>query len=187
MISRVQACSRYGAITNLGWALQGLFCRVCHFLQPLDFLQPWHFVISSKLLPHKAVVKWMSFSTVFFFFFFCCTDWDGQWSHDTAVVCAAMSQGSNQINVDLSSAWSSDNHLRVISQEKPQPSITKINVKITYIKFYSNLPGANESTKLVHVCVIRRYPFVVIIHKPHIMYRQTSSIRYTSLGNKIVD
>ena len=47
-------------------------------------------------------------------------------------------------NVDWSSAESSDIHKRAISQEMPQLSITKICLKITYIKFYSNLPGANE-------------------------------------------
>ena len=35
-------------------------------------------------------------------------------------------------------------HLRVISQEIPQPSITKTSLKIVYLKFHSNLPGANE-------------------------------------------
>ena len=31
-----------------------------------------------------------------------------------------------------------------ISQEMPQPSVTEIRLKITYLKFHSNLPGANE-------------------------------------------
>ena len=39
---------------------------------------------------------------------------------------------------------SSDIHIRAISQEMPQPSITEICLKITYLKFYSNFPGANE-------------------------------------------
>ena len=30
------------------------------------------------------------------------------------------------------------------SQEIPQPSITKISLKIPYLKFHSNLPGVNE-------------------------------------------
>ena len=34
--------------------------------------------------------------------------------------------------------------IRAISQEMPQPSITKIYLKITYLKFHSNFPGANE-------------------------------------------
>ena len=36
------------------------------------------------------------------------------------------------------------NYLRLTSQEKPQPSITKIDLKITYLKSHSNLPGTNE-------------------------------------------
>ena len=39
---------------------------------------------------------------------------------------------------------SSDIQIRTISQEIPQPSITKICLKITCLKFNSNFPGANE-------------------------------------------
>ena len=46
--------------------------------------------------------------------------------------------------VDSSSAWSSDIHLRAISQDIPQPSVTKISLKIAYLKFQSNLSGAND-------------------------------------------
>ena len=35
-------------------------------------------------------------------------------------------------------------HLRTISQEIPQPSTTRISLKIIYLKFNLNLPGANE-------------------------------------------
>ena len=42
---------------------------------------------------------------------------------------------------------SSDIHIRAISQEMSQPSVTKIRLKITYIKFYWNSPGANELTE----------------------------------------
>ena len=42
-------------------------------------------------------------------------------------------------------AWSpSGIHLKASALEIPQPSITKISLKITYLKFHSNLPGANE-------------------------------------------
>ena len=54
-------------------------------------------------------------------------------------------------SVDLSSVRSSDNHLRVISQEIPQPWITKIGLKITYLKFKENLPEANELMPLESV------------------------------------
>ena len=43
--------------------------------------------------------------------------------------------------------WSSvqiDIRLRAISQEMPWPSINKICLKITYLNFHSNFPGANE-------------------------------------------
>ena len=43
---------------------------------------------------------------------------------------------------------SSDIHIRTISQEMPQPSITKICLKITCLKFHSNFAGANELNSL---------------------------------------
>ena len=47
-------------------------------------------------------------------------------------------------NVDLSPARCSGIHLSAILQEIPQPSVTEISSKITYLKLCSNLPGANE-------------------------------------------
>ena len=46
--------------------------------------------------------------------------------------------------VDLSSVRSSDNHLKVILQEIPEPPITNISLNITYLKFDESFPGANE-------------------------------------------
>ena len=41
--------------------------------------------------------------------------------------------------------WSpSDIHIRAISLEVPQPSVTEICLKIMYLNFHSNFPGANE-------------------------------------------
>ena len=39
---------------------------------------------------------------------------------------------------------SSDHQLRAISQEIPQPSVTKVSLKISYLKLCLNLPGHNE-------------------------------------------
>ena len=55
-------------------------------------------------------------------------------------------------NVDLSPIRSSDIHLRAITQEIPQPSISKISVKIEYLKFHSNPPGANKLNVSVFGC-----------------------------------
>ena len=49
-------------------------------------------------------------------------------------------------NVALSSVRSIDIHLMVILQKIPQPPIIKINLKITFLKFLSNISGANEFT-----------------------------------------
>ena len=48
-------------------------------------------------------------------------------------------------NAALSLVRSSDIHLQTISQDLPRPPITKI----TYLKFHSNLPGANKLKKSV--------------------------------------
>ena len=48
------------------------------------------------------------------------------------------------VDFDFSSLRNSDIHLMAVSQEMPQPSTTEIILKITCIKFYSNLPGVNE-------------------------------------------
>ena len=53
-------------------------------------------------------------------------------------------------NVDLSLVRSIDIHLRVISQEIPQPLITKICLK-TSSKFNSILPGVNDSTHCLFI------------------------------------
>ena len=45
---------------------------------------------------------------------------------------------------------SSDIHIWAISQEMPQPPITKICLKITYLKFRSVFPGANELNWITH-------------------------------------
>ena len=58
----------------------------------------------------------------------------GAWQHQTIT----------WTNADLSSVRSIDINLRTILQEMPQPSITKFSLKIIYLKFLSNLPGANE-------------------------------------------
>ena len=47
-------------------------------------------------------------------------------------------------NFDWSSVKSINIHIRAISQEMPQPSITKICLKITCLKFHSNFSGVSE-------------------------------------------
>ena len=49
-------------------------------------------------------------------------------------------------NVDLPSVWCNGIHLRAISQEIHESPITKLNLKITYLRFHSNLTGTNELT-----------------------------------------
>ena len=52
-------------------------------------------------------------------------------------------------NVDWSSVKSNDIHIRAISQQMPQPSITKFRLKITCLEFQSNFPGASELLRSV--------------------------------------
>ena len=54
-----------------------------------------------------------------------------------------------------SSVKSTDIHIRAISLEMPQPAITKICLKFTYLKFDLNFPGANELMMTwSHSCLI---------------------------------
>ena len=63
-------------------------------------------------------------------------------------------QAITWINVEVSALRSSDVHLKAISLEISQPSVTKISVKIIFLRFYWNLPGANELTTCIG-CVVR--------------------------------
>ena len=71
-------------------------------------------------------------------------------------------------NVDWSSVKSSDIHIKAISQQMPQPSITKIRLKITYLKFSSNFPGANELT----VAGVILHKMLPISYEFHFCFRE---------------
>ena len=53
-------------------------------------------------------------------------------------------------NVDLSPVKSSAINLRASSREISQPSISKISLKIVYLKFHSIIPGPNELIMTYH-------------------------------------
>ena len=59
-------------------------------------------------------------------------------------IVACWLQAITWTNVDLSSVRYCIIHLRAISQMIPQPSIMKISLTMTYLKFHLNLPGVNE-------------------------------------------
>ena len=63
---------------------------------------------------------------------------------------ACRHQTITRTNVYLSSVKSSHDHLRAISPKIFQPPITKISLKIAYLKFRSNLPGASELTLVAY-------------------------------------
>ena len=58
--------------------------------------------------------------------------------------CCWRYQAITWTNVVWSSVKSSDIHIKSITQEMHQPSITKICLKITCLQFNSNFPGANK-------------------------------------------
>ena len=70
-------------------------------------------------------------------------------------------------NVDWSSVKSSDIHIRAISQEMPQPSITKICLKISCLKFcegtnelhYSHVSFIGEMLTVYHCKLYINYHF----------------------------
>ena len=61
-----------------------------------------------------------------------------------AMACYLTAPTITWTNIDLSLLRSSDIHLRAISLEISLPSVTKISLKIIFLIFYWNLPGANE-------------------------------------------
>ena len=50
--------------------------------------------------------------------------------------------------IDLSLMRFCDNHLRAFSHQTPWPWITEMSLKITYLNFESNLPGAIELSEI---------------------------------------
>ena len=62
------------------------------------------------------------------------------------VACCLTAPSHYLNNVDLSLVRSSDIQVMAISQSIPQSSTIEFTLKITYLKFHSNLPGANEWT-----------------------------------------
>ena len=74
---------------------------------------------------------------------------DAIWRHrsmSTLTQVMACCQAITWTSVDSSSVRSSDIQLRATQPKIVHPSITKISLKITCLKFYLNLPGANELT-----------------------------------------
>ena len=73
--------------------------------------------------------------------------WPVAWRH----------QAITWTNVNLSSLWSIDVHLRAVSVEISQPSVTKISLNIIFLRFYWNLPGVSELTRVydfMRICVL---------------------------------
>ena len=79
-----------------------------------------------------------------------------QWRHMAIRIWVIIGSGNNIAwrhqaitlnSVRLSLVKPDDIYLNRFSQQIPQPSIIKIKLQITYLKFPSNLPGANELNK----------------------------------------
>ena len=43
--------------------------------------------------------------------------------------------------------------------QMPQPSVIEISLKITYLNFFSNLPGVNKLRVLVNTCTTEDSPY----------------------------
>ena len=66
------------------------------------------------------------------------------WSTLAQVMACCLTAPSHYLNQCWLIVKSSDIHIRAISQEMSQLSVTTTRLKITYIKFHSNFPGTNE-------------------------------------------
>ena len=80
--------------------------------------------------------------------------------------------------------------MRVISQELPQPSITKICLKITCLKFHSNFPRANELIKGFY-CTFHIYSefgwhimTYIPAQVPHLLLTRPPKVEGASLSEK---
>ena len=71
--------------------------------------------------------------------------------HISSINISRRHQTKTWTNVDLSSVRFSDNHLMAVSQEIPQAINYEISLKIPYVKFHSNRPGASEFKRTMSV------------------------------------
>ena len=78
---------------------------------------------------------------------------------------------------------SSGIHLRAVSQEILEPPITKISLKIGFLKFHSNLPGANELIARVVKYSLSPYRRSHLGIPPHLGGIHVGGTKYSS--NKI--
>ena len=70
-------------------------------------------------------------------------------------------------------------HIRATSREMPQPSVTKICLKITYLKFHSNFPGANEL-----ICNVSS-DITLLTHWGRVTHIYVSRLTITGSGNSL--
>ena len=81
---------------------------------------------------------------------------------------------------------SSDIHIRAISHDMPQSPITKICLKITYLKFHSNFPEANELIITSHDIPwnVITYPcnrYILLVHNSSYNHNINNTTHETSL------
>ena len=102
-------------------------------------------------------------------------------------------------NVDWSSVETRETDIRAISQQMPKPSITKIGLIITCLKFHSDFPGANESPPFIftyiftytyirvraRVCKSRQTCSMIVLHWNFMHHEILHWFYYwTNLGNR---
>ena len=93
--------------------------------------------------------------------------------------------GITWTNVDLSSLRSSDVNLMAISFEISQPSVTKISLKIIFLRVYWNFPGTNELThwgRVTHICVSK---LAIIDSDKAIIWTNAGILLIGPLGTKL--
>ena len=81
------------------------------------------------------------------------------------------------LGLDWSSVKSSGINIREISHGMPKPSITKICLKITCLRFHSNFPGANElrsmlTNNIVHTWLLTGWWHVDLLSTPHLLAKR---------------
>ena len=97
---------------------------------------------------------------------------DAIWRHGTRstlaqVMACCLMAPSHYLN----QCWLITSKVQRHSSEIPQPPVTEISLKITYLNFFSNLPGANELKFVVSLLVYRlEFLFIFSSHCNLVLY-----------------
>ena len=121
-----------------------IYCRNSNEIIIHGFMKIFHSTAHKGYISHCHDLRWRAM--IFHLLWPCDTIWRQMcWLILAQVMACCLTAPSHYLNQCwLAIAMSSSNHLRAVSIEMPQLWVIKTSLKMTYLKFYGNLPGANE-------------------------------------------